>query len=142
MSYMRKDTISSVCILLTVSILTQGCAAWRAINPFDSVASSDAEWSGVKSGEVVGLTPTLAGALDDRASALASLLSAFGQSDPVGVILPISLPGEAETRWILCVDDFKEKCRQIPLHAEVHFAGKSAGIFWKPSRLTAKNFND
>lgn len=129
-------------LILALALATTGCSAFRALNPFDSVSAADAEFTGVKSGPVVGLTPTLAGALDPRASALADLLGVFGQSDPVGVVMPVNLPGETAPRWILCVDSFKEKCRQIPLNSQIHFAGRPAGIFWRPSRLTAENFND
>lgn len=137
---MRKLTFALAVLL---ALTTVGCSAFRALNPFDSVSAADAEFTGVKSGPVVGVTPTLAGALPDpRASALADLLGAFGQSDPVGVLMPVSLVGETAPRWVLCADRFREKCQQIPVNSVIHFAGRPAGIFWRPSRLTADGFND
>jgi hypothetical protein len=45
---------------------------------------------------------------------------------------------------VLCTEDWSLKCQQIPINAQVHFAGRpiGPGLLWKPSRLTAGSFND
>lgn len=135
--------IGMMLVLLVLPLLT-GCAAFRALNPFDGVRAADAEFHGTKAGEPISLTATVAGTLNDRAALAATLLGALGHSDPLGVLLPVAVVGEAQPRYVLCVDAMAEKCRQIPINAEVSFAGRpiGPGLLWKPSRLTAANYND
>lgn len=133
-----------VSLALVLAVLLSGCAAFRVLNPFDSVSASDAEWDAVKSGEVISLTATIAGAVDERASLIASILSVLGNSDPLGVLMPVSMVGDPTPRYILCSENFYQKCKQIPLNSKIHFAGKPVGpgLLWKPTRLTAEGFND
>jgi hypothetical protein len=120
------------------------CSAFRAVIP-GGVSPSDAEWSGVKSGPVV----SVVGIADPRAEAAITLLELLGQADPLGlgVLMPVTMVGEEQPRWVLCAegkDGYAEKCRAIPLMAEVHFAGRplGPGLLWLPTRLTASDFND
>ena len=120
-------------------VALSGCASLRALVP-GGVTPADAEWSGVKSGQAV----SIVGTVDPRAGAAAVVLDLLGQADPVGVLLPVTLIGETQPRWVLCTDAFAAKCRAIPLNAKVNFAGQpiGPGVLWKPSRLTADDFND
>jgi hypothetical protein len=131
-------------VFALVVFIASGCSALRVLNPFDSVSAKDAEWSGIKSGEPVSVTASIGGAVDERAGLLATLLAASGQGDPLGVLMPLLIVGETAPRWVLCDEKLTLKCKQIPLNAEVKFAGRpiGPGLIWKPSRLTAANFND
>lgn len=112
-----------------------GCAAnWRAIMP-GGVTAADAEWSGVKTGQTV----SIIGSLDPRAATVGILLQALGQDDPLGVLLPLTLPGETQPRWVLCEAKLAHECNIIPLNVKVDFAGSpiGPGLLWRPTRLKA-----
>lgn len=139
-----------VIFVLTFLLLSStGCAAWRAVVP-GGVTPADAEFSGVKSGEPISLTAHLAKAVsqtEPRAQNIANLLSVlniFGVDDPLGVLLPITLVGETNPRFVICERELVVKCKNIPLNAKVNFAGEAVGggVLWRPKRLTADNFND
>lgn len=138
--------VSFAIFIVTCMVLFSGCSALRVLNPFDNVHAADAEWDGVKSGEVISLTATLASAVsgEGRTSVLASILAALGASDPLGVLLPVSIVGDPIPRYILCTEAYYQKCKGIPINAKIHFAGRplGSGSLWSPSRLTAENFND
>lgn len=136
----RARTLPMPVVLLALTVLSlSGCATWRALVP-GGVLATDSEWSGIKSGQPVSITASL----DPRAAPLGPLLALLGQSDPLGVLLPVTLVGETQPRWVVCDTDLAAKCVSIPLNAEVHFAGTpiGPGLLWKPKRLTAANFND
>lgn len=134
---MRKYV--SISLLVLLSFIFSGCAALRVLNPFDSVSAQDSEWTGV-SGQAV----SVLGSLDERAATVMQIMTAFGQGDPFGVILPVSLQGSPVQRWILCTDEYTAKCKQIPVNSVIHFAGRpiESGLLWKPTRLTVEGFND
>lgn len=138
----RIKFAASALIVVLLSILLSGCATLRALNPFDSVTASDIEFSGKKTGEVMPLTVSLAGVLDERLGSIAQLLSSLGQDDPLGVIMRLDVVGEISPRYILCTEQWVAKCKGIVVNDTVHFAGKPAGLYWRPSRLTAEHFND
>lgn len=138
-------------ILIFIALISliglSGCAAFRTLIP-GGVTASDAEWSGIKSGEPISIVGSII-ALDDRAQAVSNLLSMLGQNQQdtlgLGVLLPVVIIGETQPWWILCnTDEMVDKCRRIPINAKVHFAGSpiGPGLLWKPSRLTADDFND
>lgn len=127
-----------------------GCSpALRVLNPFDSVTAADAEWKGVKSGEVQSATLFLA-RLDPQVAKLldtpgfgAILAPAIGQRDPIGNMMPVTLVGESIPRWVFCdAATLAKKCSAIPLNAAVSFAGQPVGAYWRPKRLTAAGVND
>lgn len=128
--------------LLAAVLLLTGCSALRVMNPFDSVTAADAEWKGIKSGDVKGITPALVSGVSPESSVWTKLLPLLLDSDPLGVIMPLTMVGHTEPRLVLCLDKYKSKCEQIPLNAEVSFSGKLDGYIWVPTRLSAENFND
>jgi hypothetical protein len=135
-------TALTVCLLLLCCLATSSCATLRTLIP-GGVTASDAEWSGIKSSSHISITGIAAA--DPRAQAAIGILDILGQSDPLGVLLPVTLVGETVPRWILCeAGPMADKCRQIPLNAKVHFAGSpiGPGLLWRPTRLTADDFND
>lgn len=130
--------------LLSVSalfLLLAGCAGMRALIP-GGVTAADMEFSGVKAGQPV----PLFGTIDPKSGggAGAALLEGLVEADLLGSLMPVKLLGAEEPRWILCTEKFAKKCREIPLNAEVHVAGQpvGAGMLWRPTRLTAANFDD
>lgn len=137
---MRHNTGYRLYLLtLPLFLSLTGCAMLRTILP-GGPTMSDAEWFGIKSGPAV----SIIGTVDDRAASAALILQTLGQTDPLGVLLPVTLLGETQPRWILCTGKLAAKCQAFPLNAKIHFAGQvvGPGILWKPTRLTADDFDD
>lgn len=125
--------------LIAVLILSlSGCATLRALIP-GGVTAADAEWSGVKSGPVISVVASLA--TDPRAQALAQLLALTGQTDPLGVLLPLTVAGETMPRWVFCDSNWSEQCTAIKLNSRVDFAGSpiGPGLLWHPTRLKVRD---
>jgi hypothetical protein len=122
-------------LIFLSALLSSGCASLRALMP-GGVTPSDAEWSGVVTGPAV----SIAAHLDQRAAAVEAILS-LGQPSPLGVLLPVGIPGETTPRWILCTGDFVDRCRRYPVNTPIRFAGQAIGpgLLWRPSRLTASD---
>jgi hypothetical protein len=129
----------AVLIVVICGLCLSSCSALRTLRP-GGATIADLEFDGVKSAEVV----SVIGTIDSRVAAVSVLLEALGQADPVGVLMPITPIGSTEVRWVLCAEQWAAKCRAIPLQAKVHFAGQpiGPGLLWKPSRVTADDFND
>lgn len=122
-------------IFLTVSLA--GCAMWRAITP-GGVTPADAEWEGVKSAQMI--SPDIM--IDPVVGAAFSVFLGVDTGKILG-ILPVTPIGETLPKYVLCTDKYVEKCKDIPVFAKVHVAGEAIGPnLWKPSRLTADDFND
>lgn len=130
----KSQALTLVTFALCSVLFLPGCATFRAVMP-GGVSPSDAEWDGVKTGEVV----SIASQLDPRAAALETVLGLLGQGTQLGVLMPVTVAGETQPRWILCLGDFTAKCAGIPINSAVHFAGSpiGPGLVWRPSRLTA-----
>lgn len=136
---LRAQPVALLAFLVLSGLLLSSCSAFRAIMP-GGVSPSDAEWSGVKTAEVV----SVAASLDPRVSAIESVLDLLGNgggnqlTSALGVLMPVGIKGETSPRWVLCVDEFASKCAAIPINSKVNFAGKplGPGLVWKPSRLT------
>ena len=127
----------SLVLLLLLPLLT-GCATMRAIIP-GGVTAADAEWSGVAGApiSVVGSIASTAKPDDPRIAAAVALLQLAGLQDPLGVLLPVTPPGETAPRWVLCTAEWAAKCQAVPLNAHVEFGGSpiGPGVLWRPSRL-------
>ena len=138
--------------LALLALLLCSCAAnWRAIMP-GGVSAADAEWDGVKTAPAVSILASL----DPRAAGIGVLLQAVGQDDPFGNLMPLTMPGETQPRWVLCQDDMARECQIIRINDTVHFAGSPINIelpailsailgqppgrtlLWRPTRLKAE----
>lgn len=138
---MNRKVLIAICLTI-LCLSSVSCATLRTLIP-GGVTASDSEWHGVKSGPHISITGIAAA--DPRAQAAIGILDILGQSDPLGVLLPVTMIGETVPRWVLCeAGTFADKCKQIPLNAKVHFAGNpiGPGLLWRPTRLTADDFND
>lgn len=125
----------SLFLLPILAILFTSCASMRAIFP-GGVTASDAEWSGIKTGPAV----SIIGSLDSRVAPLAAIAAAFGQNDPIGVLLPLTPAGDTSPRWVICSEKLAAVCNGIPINTRVHFAGQAVGpgVLWRPTRLRAE----
>lgn len=135
---MKRLRLLPFAAILFLALASTACAGLRAINPFSSVSATDAEWSGV-AGAPISVTGSVVASAnsDPRTAAAISLLELGGLQDPLGVLLPVTAPGETSPRWVLCTAQWAAKCRAVPLNAKVDFAGApiGPGILWRPSRL-------
>lgn len=125
--------LTALLLLLCLLPLT-GCSVLQDLIP-GGVTPGDAKFTGVVSGPA---RPVI-GALDPRLEIPAQILVALGQVDPLGLLLPVSLAGKTEPRWILCKDEFYERCRIAQVNYVVDFAGRprdGLGLIWDPSRLS------
>lgn len=135
----------SLTCLLTLCLTLSACGSsgiFRTL--FTNVSSADIEFSGIKSGPVI----SAASAINPQAAQLSTLLSTLGQDNPLnqylGVLMPVLMIDATEPRWILCTDEWVAKCEGIKLNAKVQFSGKviGPGLVFKPTRLTAEQFDD
>jgi hypothetical protein len=134
------STMLRVSAVITLAVSLSSCSMFSLLG---KSSLADAQFEGVKSGEVF----SVLGSIDPRADIASQLLSALGQKDfSLGVVMPVTPIGETTPFFILCTEEFEVKCRNIPLNAKVHFTGSPlgtpGGLLWKPSRLTAGDFDD
>lgn len=132
-------TVLLVVLFLTILTTLSGCGSTGVFRTlFTNVSSSDIEFTAVKSGEPV----PLAGSVNSDLDRLIAVMNAFGAdttiADLLGVVLPVSVIGTNEKRFILCTDEYIAKARLIPMNAKITFSGQPVGpgLLWKPSRLT------
>lgn len=130
-------------LILASSVFLSSCAStnpgamFRSIFP-GGVKPAHAEWEGVKSAPMI--SPDIM--IDPILGAAFSVFLGVDTQKILGV-LPVILIGETTPRYVLCDGEYIEKCKAFPVFAKVHFAGESIGPnLWKPSRLTADDFND
>lgn len=141
-----KVPVPIVLIALTLLCLSLSACGSSGIFRmlFTGVSSADIEFSGIKSGPVI----SAASAINPEAAQISNLISAFGQENPLnqylGVLMPVLMIDTTEPRWILCTDEWIKKCSAIPLNAKIQFSGKvvGPGLVFKPTRLTAEDFDD
>jgi hypothetical protein len=145
-------TPTRAALLTAALLLTTGCGtaarltrplAQAATAAFTSATLADLQLIGIKTGPLIPLQATPAGASsfllgDETHQELAGALGVLGQT-PVGVLLPITRVGESTPWWIFCpAGELQKRCEEIPFNARVNFTGHplAGGVLLLPTRLT------
>lgn len=148
----RPTRLTLVTITALLCLASANCSGFRKVLP-GGPKMTDATFACVKTAESRNLVDLLSqsgaaqiqsGTSDLALLTLMTLLKGSDVANKLGVLMPCTVQGSIDPRWILCTDEYTQKCSQIPVMSLCHFDGQplGLGLLWKPSRLTADGFND